>query len=120
MYQIKTKFTKSAKGNIYLAVNGFNNGRKVADICIFEGQEFKPYGKFTSKGQRNLWEKLLNYLDEIDLGDKTIADHEEDVYKFKQFDVAVTDIACVCGVDVVADGAYLVINNKAYWLDGWE
>jgi len=121
MYSTTYKIKESAKGNIYFALTGYNNGAKVANICFFEGSanNWTPYKKGSTAGERNLFDTFIKNVKEngFILEDIELAQHQEPVHDFKEFKVAVVDSGVLCGKKVEQDGFYLVYGRKAYLLN---
>jgi len=85
-----------------------------------------PYGKRTTKGQRNLIAAIYPALEnaegmELD-GAPDFDSHTEDKVKLEIGDLYLTDIATIGGVKTGSDGAFLVtksgkIINLAWWIE---
>lgn len=116
MYKIKTVLRTSKSNNLYLALTAFNNGVKVANVCLFEGKPFQAYSKYVSKGEANLVSKWANSFSETE-PDATNIDqekHTEELTTIGNFNIAFTDIATVGGVSTGSDGAFIILDANAY------
>jgi hypothetical protein len=120
MSNITWKIAKSAAGNVYLAATRWDNGRKVADICLFSGKPF--LSSKATKGQLNILSELRalmiqNGIDFHGAGIEVGSERGANIHKFEPFTIAIVDNGLINGVSVPSDGAYLIHENKAYFIN---
>ena len=108
---IQFKPYRKKDGELMLYINGDNR----VSVGISEGRGFSPYGKHTTKGQRNLYDAAMRALrDTPPVYEGDLGEHAEESVELDIGTLFVTDIATVGGVNVGADGAYLYAENKLY------
>jgi|GEM_PF-2843767 len=123
MMRIKFNPYRRQDGSWMLYVN---SDRRVS-IGISEDRGMPaPYGRRTTKGQRNLLKAIypaLENAEDMQLdGKPDFNAHEEDAVQLEIGDLYLTDIATIGGVPTGSDGAFLVtksgkVINLSYWIE---
>jgi len=115
MFKINTYRKQNDELMIY--INNLENG---VSIGLSEDRGFSPYGKYTTKGQRNTFYQAMDAFDKIPdeelahVGELEYEEHAEEKIQTDIGNIFITDIATVCGVKVGSDGAYLHRNGKLF------
>ena len=116
------------KFNVYRKKNGelmlyANNDRRVSVAITQDKGVESPYGKYSTNGKRNLIDKLDDAVASMDACHITGVEprlHAEEWVKLGDFGyLLLTDVACISGIKVESDGAYLLKDGLLYNLSQW-
>lgn len=111
MNNIKVNLYRKKNGDVMLYINDYE--RRVSF-----GISDRVFTSKMTKGQKNLWDRFIDKLDNVEPVIRDFVEKEEHKEEKSALDFGITlyitDTANVAGHNVEMDGGYFLINNNLY------